>query len=1039
MNRLIQWFVENPIAANLCMVMILLGGFSSLFKLNKEVFPDIALDIIQVGVVYPGAGPKEVETQIVVRIEEAIANLDGIDRITSEAREGYANVSVEAVKGQDIQALLNDVKTRVDAITTFPTDVERPQVQQLIANKEVMSLALYGDAGEIELKQVATQLRDELGLLNAVSLVSLRATRDDEISIEVSEHTLRQYQLTFDDISRAIAAQSLDVPAGVVKSQTGNIQVQTRGQNYTASDFASVVVRAAADGSQLYLGDIATIRDGLAEKDLIAHFNGKPAVFLDIFVSDNPDILAATSAVKDYMHTHANQIPATMHMAVARDWSLLFKGRMNLLITNAISGLLLVFLVLMLFLRTSLALWVSAGIGVAFMGAIWLLPFAGISINMVSMFAMILVLGILVDDAIIVGESVYSSHQRGLQGNACAAGGAKAVSKPVLFAVGSTIIFFAPMLTLPGMMGDMSKPIPVVVILCLIFSLFESLLILPAHLAHLRDKPPSRYKLVRALSAGKQFFADKLEHFAHHRFGRWVKSAVNNSPITLALFLSAFFLSVAVVTSGWVRGSFMPVVPSEFIGLTIELPEGSAFARTKGLLQRVESAAETLKHDAELLDDNQQKPFVESLQTWATDNSLRATLALKPAEERDISTQRVTQRWRELIGDVPEAEKFNLAFTINQVGEAIALRLSVASDNPAVVERALADVRRELARYPGVYDVKDTYQSARTELELDLKDGAATQGFSLQTIARQVRQAFYGDEVQRVPRNGEDVRVMVRYPRTEREAMDTLEDMYIRQTSSNGLIEAPITEVATLKYVPGYTTIMREDRKRTFTITAEVRKDSNVSATKIVSDLMAFSKPKWQAQYPGFSLSVGGSMESENEFVHDIIVNFILALVLIYGLFCVAFKSYTVPALVLTAVPFGFMGAVIGHVIMGFEISMMSILGFLACAGVVVNDNLVLLDHIQQLRHEGKTAWQAAVQGAQDRFRPIVLTSITTFAGLTPMLLEESTQARFLVPMAVSLAFGVLFATAVTLLLVPSLYYGGSRFKHYCKNAWQTL
>ena len=665
------------------------------------------------------------------------------------------------------------------------------------------------------------------------------------------------------------------------------------------------------------------------------------------------------------------------------------------------------------------------------MGAIWLLPMAGISINMISMFAMILVLGILVDDAIIVGESIYSAHQRGLQGNACAASGAKAVSKPVLFAVGSTILFFAPMLTLPGVMGDISKPIPVVVILCLVFSLFESLFILPAHLAHLQHKPPSRFKVIRIFSSSKQYFADKLEHFSHHRFSRWVIVAVNNSPVTIVLFSIAFLMSVAVVKGGWVRGSFMPIVPSEFINISIELPEGSAFSRTQALIKKIEIAAKNLEDDAQLLAQNQQQPFTQSLQVWASSNSLNATLALKPAEQRDVSTQAVTQKWREYIGDIPDAEKFNVAFTINQVGEAIALRLSVSSENPAVIERAINDVKQALEQYPGVYDVKDTYQSALTEIELSLKPSAQTQGFTLQNTARQVRQAFYGEEVQRVPRDGEDVRVMVRYPRDEREAVDSLTNMYVRQKTSQGMVAAPITEVATINYVPGYTTIKREDRKRTFTITAEVRKDANVSANQIVSDLMQFKKPQWQSQYPGFSLNVGGNMESESEFTHNIIINFLLTLILIYGLFCVAFNSYVIPALVLTAVPFGFMGAVIGHVLMGFEISMMSILGFLACAGVVVNDNLVLLDRIQQLRHQGKNAWQAAVQGAGDRFRPIVLTSLTTFVGLTPILLEESTQARFLVPMAVSLAFGVLFATGVTLLLVPSLYYAGSRLKFY--------
>ncbi len=1028
MNRLIQWFVEHPIAANLCMVLIVLGGLFSLPKLDKEVFPSIALGRILITVPYPGAGPLDVERQIVVRLEEAISSLTGIERIQSEAREGVGTVTVEVAKGQPVADLLNDIKTRVDAIPSLPIDAERPQVQELMARREVMSLALFGDLPEQELKREGRLLREALNQLPSVSLVELRATRAEEISIQLTRDALLAHQLTFDEVVKAIRASSLDMPAGVLRTANGTIQVQTRGLGSQAADYAALVLRALPSGGVLRLGDVATIEDGFEAKSQRAHFNGKPAIFLDVFVTDNPDILAATQAVKAYMASPSHRLSPALSLAIARDWSVLFEGRMNLLLSNALMGLCLVFVVLMLFLQLRLALWVSSGIAVAFLGALWWLPATGVSVNMVSMFAMILVLGILVDDAIIVGESIYASHQRGMQGAACAASGAKAVSKPVLFAVVSTMIFFAPMLLLPGVMGDMTKPIPVVVLLCLFFSLFESLFILPAHLRHIPVAPKTRSPWMQKLEDGRRFFADGLEFFAANRFRRWVEASVRHSLITALVFMSAFVISVLLVVFGFIRGSFMPTVPSEFLNLTIELPEGVAFERTEALMQRVEAATERLKTDPEIMRANANQPFIESLQVWASENVLRATLALKPPEVREVGAQAVTRAWRDAIGDIPDAEKFSLAFTINQVGEAISLRLSVASDDAAVIERALADVKGALSRYPGIYDVADTYQTARNDIELDLHASAESQGFSLQSVARQVRQAIYGEEVQRIAREGEDVRVMARYPEAARTSLEDLASVPV--SSQTGQV-ARLDQVADMAFVPGYTRIQREDRQRLFTITAELKKSAAVSANQIVADLMTFQKPEWQQRYPGFQLSLGGNMESESEFKRDTLLYFILALVLIYGLFAVAFNSYVLPALVLLAVPFGFMGAVFGHLLLGFEISMMSILGFLACAGVVVNDNLVLLDRVVQLRQAGASAWRAATQAASDRFRAIILTSLTTFVGLAPMLLEESTQARFLIPMAVSLAFGVLFATGVTLLLVPSLYYGASRLKHY--------
>lgn len=1027
MNRLIEWFIDNPIAANLLMVLILVGGYFSIAQLNKEIFPRIDTDNIEINVPYPGAGPQEVEEQIIIRVEEAIADLMGIDTIRSEAREGYAKTTVEVTSGYDTQKLLNDIKTRVDSITTLPNDAERPQVREMLHRSEIMSLALYGNIAPKVLKETAERLRDDLSLLSEISQVDIQGTQADEMAIEVREIDLRRYNLSLQQVANAIRRHSINLPAGTIRSDQGDIQVQTRGQAYQAEDFSSIVITSLTDGTQLTVGDVANVADGFSENNVVAHFNGQPAVFLSLYVTDNPNILKATDSVKQYVDEIKATLPQGVALDISRDWSTLFKGRMNLLLKNAVTGLALVYLVLMLFLRPALSFWVCTGIAIAFMGALWWLPYFGTSVNMISMFALILVLGIVVDDAIIVGESIYSSQQQGRTGNIASYHGTKRVSKPVLFAVTSTMIFFAPMLSLPGAMGDISKPIPIVVILCLLFSLIESLWILPSHLSHLKPERKSRFIFLQRLSTLRHKFSDGLYQFAQHRFTPLLESSLRHNATTTAIFFTAFALSVAFFSSGWMKQSFMPIVPSDFVRLSAELPEGIAFSETEALIKTIEQSALTLKTDSSLLQKNKQQPFINNLQTWASDNKIWSTLALVKAENRDIGVVEVSKRWRELIGDIPNMEDLSISYTINQIGKAIKLQVSMNDHQQEALPAAVQDVRKALAEYPGVYDIQDSFQASRTEIELDLKSHAETLGLQLADIAQQVRQGFYGEEVQRIPRNGEDVRVMVRYPREERESVNFLETMHIRTQQG---MEIPIDHVADIHYVGGYTTIKRENRKRTYVVTAEVHKGTN-SAANIVSDLIDRNREVWETKYPGFNISISGDMESENEFISSLLRNFILTLLIIYALMAIAFRSYGQPLLILTAVPFGFMGAIIGHIIMGREISMLSVLGFLACSGVVVNDNLVLLDRINQLRTKGMSAWQAVVQAARDRFRPIVLTSVTTFVGLMPMMVEQSTQAQFLIPMAISLAFGVLFATGVTLILVPCLYYVGTRLHHY--------
>lgn len=1022
MNRLIQWFVENRVAANLLMVLIFIGALVSTSKLDKEVFPTVSLNFIEVSMNYPGAGPSEVEEQVAIRIEEAIADIDGIEEITSTSNQGWGSVRAEVVEGYDPQRVLNDIKTQVDAISTFPGDVERPVTRQIVGRSFLMSLALSGDVSEAALKETGWRVRNELTLLEGVSHVELNGTRPYEMGIEVSEASLRRYGLSFSDVSSAIAGSSLNVPAGVIRAHGGDIQIQTRNQAYTAEDFGKIPVITAADGTQVLLRDVAEIRDGFDDWSVFAQFNGKPAVFLDLSITENPDIVASAREVEAYIERTRDILPAGMTLEVWRDMSTLYESRLNLLMENAITGLLLVFVVLMLFLRPVLAAWVCVGIATAFAGAIWLLPYVGVSVNMISLFAFLLVLGIVVDDAIIVGESIYTRHQHGLKGTSSAASGAKMVATPVFLAVISTMIFFAPMMAVPGAMGTVTFAIPVVVILCLLFSLIESLLILPSHLSHLKPERESRNPLLRKLTHARQKVADSLDWFADRVYLRYLTRMLEHKLATLAGFAVAFLLSLGVFIGGWLIVSFMPMVPSDYLEARVTLPEGTPFHETTRIMRQVESAALRLDQDEELTGGSEED-LIEGIQTWAWGENVYVSVGLVGAEERDIGSPEVSRRWRELIGEIPEAKEFRLDFTINAAGDDINLNLSIADNDLDAQREAAEAVSRVLAQFPGVYDVENTIEKARQEINIELRPAAESLGVTLGQVAEQVRQAFYGAEVQRIPRGIEDVRVLVRYPQEERAHISQLDRMRIRLADGT---QIPLLEVARIDFVPGYSTIERRDRKRTIGISASVEEGEDANA--IVAELLRQHLPEWQQRFPGLTLSPDGNMQDQADFMSSMSKNFVLAVLLIYGIMAVNFRSYWQPVIILTAIPFGFMGAVIGHLVMGREISMLSMLGFIACAGVVVNDNLVLLDRINSLRHQGLAVLEAVLQAGRDRFRAIVLTSVTTFIGLMPIMAEQSVQARFLIPMVISLAFGVLFATTVTLILVPTLYLAADRF-----------
>lgn len=1024
MNALIKWFIDNPIAANLLMIAMLIGGYAGYGSVKKETFPSVEGNVITVSMAYPGAASSEVEQQIVVRIEEAISDLPGIFQITSESRQGLGVVTIEVTEGFDVRELLNDVKGRVDAINTFPTSAERPVIRQQVQRQFLMWMAMYGDADPHVLKDLAYQIRDEMSLLEGVSEVLITGLKDDELSIEISEENLRRYNLSFDEVAEAIRQSSVNVPAGTVKSTNGDIQIQTRAQAFNRDDFARIVVRSDRDGGRLLLGDIAEINDGFSEQYVDFTMNGKPGVNMEVKMSDDPLLFEGTKNAREYVENFRKHLPEGLELKINFESKSIFDSRFNLLKDNALGGLLLVFAVLMLFLRPLLAFWVVAGIATAFAGAMWLLPYFHVSINMLSMFAFLMVLGIVVDDAIIVGESIYRHQQRGETGRDAARAGSLSVLKPVFLAVVSTVIFFLPMMDVPSTVLVYTRSIFYVVMLCLVFSLVESLLVLPSHLSHMKPERPSRFHFLRSLEEIRGRVSHAMETFVETRYIPALKVALTRKGSTFLAFFFIFAVAVTLTKTGWISTSFFPNVPQPFVIVNATMPEGSSYENTRQVARYIRDQADALAEDPQLLEKNDGRPFIREINRSLSGTSMTLFIGFTPDEERDVSSAEIVRRFRELVGPLPEVQSFSLNASQGGGGPEITLNMSMLDNSRGTQQAAVDEVTRALAAYPGVFNVRSNLDSERTEVEVELKPQAEALGITVAEVARQVRQGFYGEEIQRIPRAKEDVRVMLRYPAEERRTLDTLGRIRIRTADGR---ELPIEAVADVKLVPGPSTIRRVDRTRNITITAEVTEDSDASA--IVNGMLDRNLAQWRLAYPGFKLSPDDGLRTQARFGDNFTANFLKVFLLVTALFAVAFRSLFQPFLIMLAVPFGFVGAVLGHLLWGVNFSIFSSFGLLACSGVVVNDNLVLISRINQLIERGNETFDAIVQAGVDRFRPIVLTSITTFVGLLPILFERSLQAQFLKPMVIALSFGVLFSSVVTLFLVPCSYYGGFRTK----------
>jgi len=1030
---ILDWFASNHVAANLLMLIIIVAGLISVFSAKLEVFPELSLDMLTITVPYLGASPEDVEEGVCLRIEESIAAVDGIKRMTSSAVEGAGMTLVEVEEYADATEVLDDIKAEVDTIITFPEETEKPVISEIKTRHQVITVVVFGDVPEKTLRVLAEQIRDDLTAMPNISQVGIAGVRPYEISIEVSEENLRRYNLTFDQVTRAVRNSSLDTPAGSVKTSGGEILVRTKGQKYYGSEFEKTIVLTRNDGTTVRLSDIATVKDDFEDVDLYAKFDGERAALIQVTRIGEQNALDIERAVKQYVNRKKSSLPEGVSLGLWEDDTEVLKARVSLLTRNAYIGLVLVFLILTLFLNFRLAFWTTMGIPISFLGAFYLIPHFGVSINMISLFAFIMSLGLVVDDAIVVGENVFAYREQGLGRTEAAIRGVKEMAMPVILAVLTTMFAFLPLAYTLGIMGKILRQLPIVVIGVLGTSLIEALFILPAHLSGKRSW--NKFILVRFTDKINQITHKMLNWFVEGPFADFVKKAVKWRYVTLACGLVIFLITVGIIAGGYIKFVFFDAVEADNMVAMLNMPLGTPVKQTREIIEGIEQAAfrtieefdskrpgkpSLLKHVSTTVgaQPTTARGGPVSLEGGAGGQSHLAevNVELLGAEERDVSSVVLRNRWRELVGEIPGVSSLTFVSELVSTGDAINVELS--HTDYGVLLSASERLKSILREYTGVSDIADDFEPGKPELKLQLKETGRTLGLTLSDLARQIRQGFYGDEAQRIQRGRDDVRVMVRYPQDQRRSLADVENMRIRLPDG---IQIPFKTVADVQYGRGYSAIRRVDRRRVVSVSADV--DEAVANSKQINDELAKSKlPALMREFPGLQYRFGGQQREMQESLSSLIPNFGIALMAIFALLAVQFRSYSQPIIVMSAIPFGIVGATLGHLLMGFNLGILSFFGIVALSGVVVNDSLIMIDLINRERVSGIGLTQVLRDCATRRFRPIMLTTLTTFCGLLPMITEKSLQARFLIPMAISLAFGVMFATCITLILVPSLY-----------------
>ena len=1006
---LIAWFARNHVAANLLLVFVCVLGFYAISILKKETFPTFALDMIEIGVPYPGAGPEEVEKGILIKIEESLTAIQGIEELRAIAQEGYGRVYVSVDQTYELSEVTDQVKLAVDRIVTFPVDAERPYITQREQKVQALMVAVSGDLDEFSMANLVTQIREEIVALPEVTFAEIQGRKDFEISVEISEQRLREYGLTLSQVASEISRWSIDLPGGSIRTDGGNIRLRANGQAYTGEEFSNIVLLTNPDGSKLRLRDVATINDGFVEWPGYAYFNGASAMMIEVKSTANESELKISEAVTRYIEGRQSSLPDSVYLDVWGDSTRFLSDQLTMLLKNMAMGFALVFVVLAVFLRLRLAVWVVVGLPVAFLGAFMLLPMVGVTINIMSLFAFILVLGIVVDDAIIVAESAHAETEKNGYSLKSIVIGTKKVALPATFGVLTTVAAFLPLLLVTGAPSAMIHALAYVVIFCLLFSLVESKLILPSHLAWLPPPKASKGRIT-------EFVDGSLKAFVENKYKPFLAKAIEYRYTTLASFVSMILLVFGFFAGGFVKYGFFPDIENPMLAVNVEVTEGSPEDLAGRVSDQLADALDELRQEVRQ-ELGPEADFVENAFTWVYPEGARYMVELKPNETLAITPVDIENRWRAKFGDVAGVKEIKF-FSKQRMGGETDIGFRMVGKNPEMLQQAAEELAGYLRSLEGVYEVSSSYNEGPQELKLRVKESAESTGLTLSDLARQVREAFFGAEAQRFQRGNDEIRVMVRYPREERRSIGDLERMWVQLPDR---VEAPFDSVAEYDLGQGRSQIQRLDKQRTIRVMANVDQqilEPRSAVRKIRMDYL----PEMLSRYPGVSLELDGSSKEEEETLGLLLLVAFLVLGSLYALLAIPLRSYLQPLIIMSVIPFGLIGAVVGHAVLDTTISMVSIIGCISLAGVVVNDSLIMVDFVNRKTREGLNYAIASVEAGAERFRAIVLTSLTTFFGLLPIMFESSTQAQMILPMAVSLGFGILFSTVITLVLVPALY-----------------
>ena len=1004
----IAWMAGNSVAANLIMAVLLIGGLYMGFNIKQEVFPEFSLDIVNISIAYPGASPEEVENGLLLAIEEAIQDLEGIDEITATANEGYGFISVEALEGTNINRLWQEIKSEVDRISTFPDEAEEPQISIAARRREVLRLALYGDASETTLRALADQIRDELLMDEGITQVELDGVRDREIQVSISRQILRRYGITLQDVALTISRASVELGGGSIKTRGGDILLRVRDRKDYARQYSMLPIITLEDGSSVLLEDIATVTEGFEETDNWASFNGERAVIIEVYrVGDQTPIQVAISG-KAVVKRIDESLPNGVSLTVLRDLSKIFAQRADLLLKNAYIGLGLVFFFLALFLEIRLAFWVSLGIPISFLGSFLFLAPTTFSINIISMFAFIVTLGIVVDDAVVVGENIYFFRRQGMPFLEAAVKGTQSIAMPVVFSVITNMVVFVPLMFVPGIMGKVFKTLPIVVIAVFAVSLIESIFILPAHLSHKSRRPlffPLNY-----LEKGQEKFSRYFETFVKKYYGGFLLRALAYRYIVISFGITLLLTTAGFVSSGRMGMVMFPKVESDYAFCEAVLPYGTPSDTLKNVEQLLVQKAH------EVIQENGKDDLSTGIFSRVWDNQVRVRLYLTDPDVRPLSTSDVTNIWRKKAGRIPGLETITFESDRGGPGSGKSLTVSLSHRDKKMLDRAGEDLAKNLSGYSIVHDIDDGSAKGKKQFDITLSPAGKRMGLTSREVANQIRHAFQGVSAVKNQRGRSEVTVRILLPEEERMSESTFEELVLLAPKGEIQLRNAVETITGR----AYTSIKRTNGRREISVTANVRPPSQ--AENILKDMKKDILPDLLGRYPGLSYSFRGRQADIKESISALLRGLGMALLCIFALLAIPFKSYLQPFIIMFCIPFGMIGAIAGHIIMGYSLSIMSLFGLVAMSGVVVNDSLVLIDFANRRYREGTPALYAVHSAGIQRFRPILLTTLTTCGGLAPIISETSRQARFLIPMAISLGFGILFATLITLLMVPCLY-----------------